>query len=120
VFKYIQIFFLLCLITSGCATLASKGRTSEILKPSEDYEDCLELLPGQTLDYSFEASDPLDFNIHCHEEHNIVYGVSKEAVSKDAGIFVADKDQYYCLMWTNKRSKPVSFVYKWRVPRQRK
>lgn len=120
--KYIQIMFFLCLIMSmsGCATLAAKGRTAEVLKPSDDYEDCLELLPGQMLDYSFEASGPLDFNIHYHENHKIFYGVSKDADSKDAGSFVAKKDQYYCLMWTNKGSAPVTFVYKWSVPRQRK
>jgi hypothetical protein len=119
VLKYLQIIFLLCLITAGCATLAAKGKTTEVLKPSGDYEDCLELLPGQALDYSFEATGLLDFNIHCHENHKIIYEISKDAVSKDADIFLAKEDQYYCLMWTNKGSRPVTFAYEWSVPRKR-
>jgi hypothetical protein len=105
-------------ITGGCASLVAADKTSEAIKPSGIHEDCMELLPGQILEYSFEASKPLNFNVHYHEDHDVVYGITKDGVSGDKGTFLCEKKQYYCLMWTNPGSEPVDLVYSYSIKKK--
>lgn len=106
-------FFIL--ITGGFASLSAKDKTTEAIKPSGIHEDCMELLPGQTLDYSFDSSKPVNFNIHYHEDHSVFYVVTKNGVSSDRGTYSAEKKQYYCLMWTNPNSEPATLKYDYSV-----
>src|SRR3990172_13426438 len=63
---------LVLVIGAACATVqGQKGMTTETIKPSGIHEDCFEMAPGQILDYSFEATKPVDFNIHFHEDSGI-------------------------------------------------
>jgi hypothetical protein len=102
-------------ITEGCASLGAADKTSETIKPSGIHEDCVELISGQILEYSFEASKPLNFNLHYHEDHDVVYGITKDGVSGDKGTFLCEKKQYYCLMWTNPGAEPVGLVYSYSI-----
>ena len=102
-------------ITGGCASLIAADKKSETIKPSGIHEDCMELVPGQIMDYSFEASKPVDFNLHCHEDSGVSYEISKDRVSEDKGTFVCKKKQYYCLMWTNPGSEPVGLNYSYSI-----
>jgi hypothetical protein len=102
----------LFLIAAGIYTcLPAADIKSETLKPSGIHEDCLEMMPGQTVDYSFEASKPVDFNLHCHEKSGVVYEISKDGVTADKGTFGCKRKQYYCFMWTNPGPEPVSLRY---------
>lgn len=106
---------LLLLIVGGCASVATKSQTAETIKPSGAHEDCMELLRGQSLDYTFEASKPLNFNIHYHGDKDITYPVKKDGISKDSGTFTAKIKQYYCLMWTNPGAASVTLKYNYHV-----
>ena len=113
-----QIMVLSCfvaVITVGCASVGVADKTSETIKPSGIHEDCMELLAGQILEYSFEASKPLNFNVHYHEDHDMVYGITKDGVTGDKGTFYCEKKQYYCLMWTNPGSEPVGLFYSYSI-----
>ena len=103
------------LIAGGHAFLAAADNKSETIKPSGIHEDCMELVPGQILDYSFEASKPVDFNLHCHEDSGVSYEISKDRVTEDKGTFVCKKRQHYCLMWTNQGSEPVGLNYSYSI-----
>jgi hypothetical protein len=105
-------------ITGGCASLVSADKSSLTIKPSGIHEDCMELLPGQILEYSFEASKPLNFNVHYHEDHDVVYGITKDGVSGDKGTFRCEKKQYHCLMWTNPGSEPVDLFYSYSIKKK--
>ena len=113
----LRCFFIMVL--SGCIVLTAGGTSflaaaeskTETIKPEGVHEDCLEMVPGQILDYSFEASKPVDFNLHCHEDDGVSYAISKDGVSSDKGTFVCEKRQHYCLMWTNPGSETVSLTY---------
>ncbi len=109
--RFFPVLLFFFLVMGGCASVGTKVTSTEALKPSDVREDCLELQPGERLNYSFEASGPLNFNIHYHEAGKVFYEVSKDAISKDAGVFVAGKEQYYCLMWTNPGSESVNLSY---------
>lgn len=119
--KWFRIMMLSCLmvfVTGGCASLAAADKKSETIKPSGIHEDCMELLPGQSLDYSFESSKPLNFNLHYHEDHNVVHGIMKDSVSSDKGTFRCEKKQYYCLMWSNPGSEQVSLSYFYSIKKE--
>jgi hypothetical protein len=102
----------LFVIASGVYTcLPAADEKGATIKPSGILEDCLEMMPGQEVDYSFEASGPIDFNIHSHEKSGVVHEISKEGVSADKGTFCCTRTQYYCFMWTNPGTVPVSVRY---------
>jgi len=105
-------------ITGGYAALAAADKTSETIKPSGIHEDCMELLPGQILEYYFEASKPLNFNLHYHEDHDVIYGITKDGVSGDKGTFRCEQKQYYCLIWTNPAPEPVDLVYSYSIKKK--
>lgn len=116
--KLSRIMVLSCLflfITGGCASLTAADKKSETIKPSGIHEDCMEMVPGQILDYSFEASKPVDFNLHFHEDKDVSYEISKDRVSADKGTFVCKTKQHYCLMWTNPGPEPVSLNYSYLI-----
>ena len=73
-------------------------------------EICGSLSSQEQVDWSFEASDKLDFNIHYHQGDEVVYPAEVEAVAELADLLFAPIDQTYCWMWTNQQSFKVSFT----------
>ena len=109
---------ILAFLANGCSSFQLKNGTEVTMNPSKLHEECVELMPRDVLSYSFKASDPVDFNIHYHEETNIVYPVFKKNSSGEEGKFYADKEQTYCLMWTNIQTKPVRLTYTFKVEKK--
>ena len=109
---------LLSFFLNGCGALPVKNESEVIINPSKLYEECMELTPRDVLFYSFKSFDPVDFNIHYHEERNIIYPVFKKDSSAEEGKLYVDKEQTYCLMWTNIQTKPVRVTYAFRVERK--
>jgi hypothetical protein len=109
---------LFLIVGSGCSSLNMKNETDVTMAPSKLHEECMELAPHDVLFYSFKASDPVDFNVHCHESENIICPISQKNTAGEEGKFYADKEQFYCLMWTNIQTKPVRITYKFRVEKR--
>ena len=105
-------------ILSGCSSLQIRDETEVTLNPSKIHEECMELLPGDVLSYSFNASGPVDFNIHFHEEENISYPVSRKKISSYEGKYSPAKEQMYCLMWTNVKKTAVQLTYAFKVEKK--
>lgn len=89
---------------SACATATLTADTPKTvighaLAPRELHEECLRLAPGDRVDYSFDSSERIAFNIHYHEGNAVVMPVSREATRADAGVFAPSLAQHYCLMW---------------------
>jgi hypothetical protein len=95
----------LALAQAGCATPPGlePGRPLEVaalpLPPYQSHEECMTLAPGDRLQYRFESTAPLAFNIHYHEGRAVVMPVTRERVSADEGTFAPLVAQEYCLMW---------------------
>ncbi len=93
------------LALAGCATPPGiePGRPLEVearpLPPYESHEECVALAPGDRLQYRFESTAPLAFNIHYHEGKAVVMPVTRERVRADEGTFAPLVAQDYCLMW---------------------
>jgi len=99
----IPLFFIM-----ACATMPLGREIEETLYPNGDYEECVELLPGQVLEYSFETSMPVDFNIHYHAKGRVFYPVKRDRVSSLSSRIDVDElsyytggERYFCLMWKN-------------------
>lgn len=71
----------------------------QALAPFAIHEECLRLEPGDRTDFTFESSEPVDFNVHYHEGKTIVMPLVREKTRGDAAVFAPALAQDYCLMW---------------------
>jgi len=130
--KTILLLFIVSIALGGCA--ATKEKTSDApgkdagrkvvqnsvsIKPSGSYEECVELRPGQVFDYEFDASGPLDFNIHYHAPDGLYYPADKKGAGFGKGTidpathpFYTSEQEFYCLMWENPGDERVRVSYK--------
>jgi hypothetical protein len=113
--EFIPFNLLILLILGGCVSSdwmsSGKLKKSELLNTNSFHEECATLSPDQYLDYSFEATKPVHFNIHYHEGEDVRYPVSEENISTLKAAFVPESKQNYCLMWSNKQPEPVQLKY---------
>ncbi len=85
------------------------------IEPSDGIEKCLKMNPDQVLDYSFEASKPLAFNLHYHLVGKTVFHVKKD-LSERKEIFHPVKGQkVYCMEWKNPGPDSVTLDYRYSI-----
>ena len=90
----------LCACTAALITAdAPKKVVGHPLPPYELHEECVELKPGDRLEYRFESTEPVDFNIHFHEGNAVAMPVVREKSRADAGVYAPRVAHHYCLMW---------------------
>ena len=71
------------------------------LGESEWVERCFDLGAGDTLHYSFQASDPVNFDLHFHSGDTTRYPVKKGGATDGRGAYAVREPQKYCLSWAN-------------------
>ncbi|GAB4482485.1 MAG: hypothetical protein OHK0044_31530 [Burkholderiaceae bacterium] len=71
------------------------------IAPGKFDEHCLRIEAGRTIGYRFEASAPVDFNIHHHRGMDVLYSVKRAATRGLAEPWRAESTDDYCLMWEN-------------------
>jgi hypothetical protein len=69
------------------------------IAPYALHEECLKLDAGDRVEYAFESTEPVDFNIHFHQGKTVVMPVVREKSRGDAGVYASPDRQDYCLMW---------------------
>ena len=97
----------LCVATlslCGCAaSLHSANGPKDVrahpLPSYQIHEECLKLKPGDRVDYAFDSTEPVDFNVHYHEGNAVVMPLVREKSRADAGMYTAQIAHDYCLMW---------------------
>jgi hypothetical protein len=75
--------------------------------PGKFAEVCGKLAKAQSVAWRFDASGPLNFNIHYHEGKDVRYSERRDALASASGQLQVALDQDYCWMWTNKSAQPV-------------
>lgn len=99
----VLLLLLLPLLACAAQPALVPGKLREVrahsLPPYQIHEECVKLVPGDRLEYSFDAQAPLNFNIHYHEGLVLVMPLSRERVTSDSGDFRPNLAQEYCLMW---------------------
>ena len=75
--------------------------------PGKFAEVCVKLARADSVAWRFEASGPLNFNIHYHEGKDVRYPERRDALAGASGRLQVVLDQDYCWMWTNKSGQAV-------------
>ncbi|MBC8257492.1 MAG: hypothetical protein H8E38_00600 [SAR324 cluster bacterium] len=83
----------------------------QLLKGLEIEEKCVNLKPGQKLEYSFKSSAELSFNIHFHRQGSPVYLQNEKDIVFKKGILVPPKKSQFCLMWVNPSMEDIRLSY---------
>ena len=78
---------------------APKSVTAMGLPPYEIREDCVRLTPGDRLDYTFDATEPVAFEIRYREGAVALAPIARGPARSDAGVFLASLAREYCLVW---------------------
>jgi hypothetical protein len=110
---------LLAVVVAGIAPMVAPGvgavaaqtvaaPFSHTIEPRQIAEECFKLPARQTIGYSFEATGPVDFNIHFHRGTDIHFPVQAEQVRRADDRFTAPSTEEFCLMWTNPSSMVVT------------
>ena len=73
-------------------------------------EVCGMLTAGLKVRWDFEASAPMDFNVHYHEGKDVVFPSKLEAVATAKDVLETKIKQDYCWMWSNKSTAAVTFA----------
>lgn len=69
------------------------------IAPFEIHEECVRLVPGDRLDFRFEARRPVAFQIYYKEGITFVAPVSRDDVTEFSGVFNPPYERRYCLQW---------------------
>ncbi|MEO8306186.1 MAG: hypothetical protein ABI724_18905 [Betaproteobacteria bacterium] len=90
----------LCACTAALVTAdAPKSVKAHPILPNEWHEECLHLAVGDRVEFAFESTQPVDFNIHYHEGKTVVMPISRNKTQAESGVFASPIVQDYCLMW---------------------
>ncbi len=88
------------------------------LPPSKIHEECFRLNQNQILDYVFEASKPLEFNLHHHMDNEVIYPIPSIDIAAKKGRFTPKIKKVYCLMWTNAQLETVDLNYQLQIKKK--
>jgi hypothetical protein len=89
---------------AGCAADAvvpgaTTTATGFAIAPYEVHEECARVVPGDRLDYRFEAKSPVSFQIYYQEGVMFIAPVSRDDVTEFGGVFQVPDARRYCLRW---------------------
>jgi hypothetical protein len=87
----------------AAATVSTAGQEvfDRQIAPGGFDEVCVRLARDEAIDYRFEASAPVDFNVHYHRGKDVFYPVRESQVRAATAQFRAPAADDYCLMWQN-------------------
>jgi hypothetical protein len=87
-------------------------KKSVMIRANENHEYCVSLQPGNRLSYRFEATAELKFNIHYHNNKQVMYETGPYMSNKVKDEFRATQKANYCWMWTNTTAAKQTLHYK--------
>ena len=95
---------LAALALAGCADapiVADTPRivTAQRIAPWEAHQDCANAAEGDRIDYRFNTTEPVDFDLYYREGAAVIIPLSRKDVSADSGIFGVQIPARYCLAW---------------------
>ena len=103
-------------LLAGCAStpeLPPRALRIEIAS-GKIAEECFALAADERIDYQFESTAGVDFNLHTHRGGEIVTPVDVKRTRAQAGVFASPRAEEYCMMWTNVSGVPAHVTGQWR------
>ena len=92
--------------------LSGRFERSVSVAPGKFAEVCGKLPAGLMVAWNFEASIPLDFNVHYHVGKEVQFPSKLTAVATAKDTLTTKIDQDYCWMWSNKSSASATLLVK--------
>ncbi len=80
------------------------------LAPQQLLEVCGTLPRGSVVNWSYDSSAPLAFNIHVHQGKDVIYPARLERTQQAQGRQVFDAEPAHCWMWTNTSTADVTVI----------
>ena len=91
-----------CLVACAQAPVtadAPRTITGMVLTPYAILDDCVRLVPGDRLDYTFDATEPVAFELRYREGGAALAPIARGFVRGDSGVYLASLAREYCLVW---------------------
>jgi len=70
-----------------------------VIAPYDVHEQCTALAAGDRLDYRFQSSAPVDFDIRYRQANAVLSPIVRQHSTSDSGIFEAHEPARYCADW---------------------
>lgn len=87
-----------------------------VIKPTKTFEKCLQLDAGQKLEYRFESSAKLNFNLNYQKgPEEVYYPVKLDRTTGESGLYEVKARNKYCLKWENRLDKDVELNFSTRI-----
>ncbi|MEO8751419.1 MAG: hypothetical protein ABI624_01945 [Casimicrobiaceae bacterium] len=85
------------------------------IAPYEIHEECAQLVPGDRLDFHFEATSPVIFQLYYKEGVTFIAPMSQSDVREFGGLFTPQLPRRYCLQWeSGQQGALVDYRIRWR------
>ncbi len=85
------------------------------IKSGKSFEKCVVLNAAQTLEYDFNSSAKINFNLHYRKGDAIYYPVKEDRVNRIDSSYETSVREEFCLGWENKTNADVELTYSYRV-----
>ncbi|MEO8848065.1 MAG: hypothetical protein ABI440_05490 [Casimicrobiaceae bacterium] len=91
-------------VIAGCAGAPVDPHTprdvpAQRVAPWEGHEDCVDVVSGERIDFRFEATASVDFDLYYREGVAVVIPLSRVDTRSASGIFEVEIPGHYCLAW---------------------
>lgn len=103
------------LVLLFAANVQAQNGKPVIIKSGKIFEKCMQLVPPQKIEYRFESSAKINFNLHYHKGDQVYYPVKLDRTNGESGLYEAKAKEAYCLMWENRNSADVELTYSTRI-----
>jgi hypothetical protein len=87
--------------------------------PGKLAEVCVALAESEAVQWRFNATAPIDFNIHYHHGKDVTYPLKRDGVAADGREFKPRIKQDYCWMWSNRSDDAVKLQIELKTSRTR-
>ena len=104
-------------IAAACATAPSGDPARPFtleLQAGKVAEECFALAATERVEYRFEATAAVDFNLHTHRGGELITPVDVKRTRAQAGTYASPRAEEYCLMWTNAGATPAYVRGEWK------
>ncbi len=99
----------------GCHADVKTGAETVNLWTNKMFEKCFDLAEGERLVYRFNANGSVLFNIHHHQQKEVIHVISEHLIARSSGTFEPHISARYCLMWTNPNPHPARLEFEYTV-----
>ena len=86
-----------------------------LLKPGKPHEKCMVLDSGQKLEYRFESTAKVNFNLHYNKGESVYYPVKLDRTTGESGLYESKAREKYCFTWENRTDADVELNYSYKV-----